>query len=371
MNRLLPILALATAVIVASGVPLDAQNFPTSGWSTDFSRHSVPFEEIVSGGVPKDGIPALTNPSFVTIREADRWIDDREPVALIRVGEFVKIYPLQILIWHEIVNDQIGDLPVSVTFCPLCNTTIAFDRRHEGRTLEFGVTGNLRHSDMVMYDRQTETWWQQATGEGIVGELTGTTLTQVPAPVVSWAQARVDAPDGVVLSRETGYDREYGRNPYRGYDTQDGPYPGFFSKRPDPRLDVMERVVAMGGEDDPVAVPFSALRERRFIELEVNGEDVVVFWSPGTRSALDNRNMDKSRDVGSGVAFRPEAGGRSLTFELHQGGIRDRETGTSWDSMGRAATGPLVGERLEPIEHANHFWFAWAVFRPDTRIVRQ
>jgi hypothetical protein len=149
-------------------------------WITDFSRHTVPLEEIVSGGPPKDGIPALDSPTFETVKEADGWLANEDPVAVVRIGEEVKVYPLQILIWHEIVNDEVDGVPVTVTFCPLCNTTLAFSRVFDGRVLDFGTTGRLRHSDMVMYDRQTETWWQQATGEGLIGTYAGRRLALLP-----------------------------------------------------------------------------------------------------------------------------------------------------------------------------------------------
>ena len=178
-----PVLLLATLVHV-SGIHAQEE------WKTDFTKLAVPWDELVSGGPPKDGIPAIDEPSFQTIREADDWLEDREPVAVVRVGSSAKAYPLQILMWHEIVNDRVGDTPVSVTFCPLCNTTLAFDRRFGDLLLDFGTTGRLRHSDLVMYDRQTETWWQQATGEGIVGAHAGERLTFVPAPVLSWRDVK-------------------------------------------------------------------------------------------------------------------------------------------------------------------------------------
>ncbi|MEX1277564.1 MAG: DUF3179 domain-containing (seleno)protein [Chloroflexota bacterium] len=135
---------------------------PTFGWRTDFSRHEVPLEEIIGGGPGKDGIPAIDQPKFRPVDVVD-WLIDREPVIAFGIGDDWRAYPIQILIWHEIVNDVVADMPVAITFCPLCHTAIAFDRTLDGRVLDFGTTGNLRHSDLVMYDRQTETWWQSAS----------------------------------------------------------------------------------------------------------------------------------------------------------------------------------------------------------------
>jgi len=134
---------------------------------TDFENSSVDHSEIMSGGPPKDGIPAIDNPAFIDASVASEWLKDKEPVIAIEIDGIARAYPLQILMWHEIVNDEIGDSAVSVTFCPLCNASIVFDRDLDGVRYDFGTTGRLRLSDMVMYDRQTETWWQQFTGEGI------------------------------------------------------------------------------------------------------------------------------------------------------------------------------------------------------------
>ena len=150
-------------------------------WSkTDFDQHSVAFSEILSGGPPKDGIPAIDDPQFSPVSEVEDLGPD-EPVIGLAIDGEARAYPLSILIWHEIVNDQIGETPVSVTYCPLCNSAVVFDRRVEGRVLDFGTTGKLRNSDLVMYDRQTESWWQQFLGEAIVGEMTGTVLKSIPA----------------------------------------------------------------------------------------------------------------------------------------------------------------------------------------------
>ena len=339
-------------------------------WRTDFTRHTVPLEEIVSGGPPKDGIPAIDRPRFVSIRDADSWLDDREPVAVVRIGREAKAYPLQILIWHEIVNDEVGGVPVSVTFCPLCNTTLAFDRRFDGRVLDFGTTGRLRHSDLVMYDRQTETWWQQATGEGIVGEYAGRRLEFIPAPVMSWREFKESEPEGRVLSRNTGHRRRYGRNPYEGYDTRQSPIGSFFQGDSDSRLPAMERVVALDVEGDGIAVPFSALAARKVIDVEMRGRRVAVFWAPGTASALDTRAIARGRDVGATNVFETELDGRRLTFRPEgDGRFKDEETGSTWTLAGKAIAGPLTGSELVPVAHGNHFWFAWVVFKPDTRIV--
>ncbi len=372
--RFAPILALTAFLMTTVAGKLFAQSrTDRQEFKTDFDKHTVSFDEIVSGGPPKDGIPAIDRPKFIGVQEADRWIDDREPVVLVELDGVAKAYPLQILIQHEIVNDVVGQTPVTVTYCPLCNTAISFDRRFDGLLLDFGTTGRLRHSDLIMYDRQTETWWQQAIGEGIVGEYAGRRLTFIPSPLISWSTFKENYPNGKVLSRDTGFRRNYGKNPYQFYDRGRGPWPQFFSGRRDGRLPAMERVAAVEIDGESVAFAFSKLKKKRVITEQVGDTPLVVFWAPGTASAVDNSNIAKGRDVGSTGVFdrRLEGRGRTLRFTPDgDGRFTDRETRSTWNILGRAIDGPLTGKQLIPIVHGNHFWFAWGVFKPETRIVK-
>jgi hypothetical protein len=337
---------------------------------TDFSRHAVDLREIVSGGPPKDGIPPIDKPAFVSPVEADRWLAADEPVLVFAHAGDARAYPLQILIWHEIVNDVVGDRPVAVTFCPLCNSALVFDRRVQAKVLDFGTTGKLRHSDLVMWDRQTESWWQQLTGEAIVGELMGTRLTALPAPLVAYGTFRTAYPQGRVLSRDTGRQRDYGSNPYVGYDNPAIRQPFLLRGAPDARLPAMERVVALELGGEAKAYPYGELAKVGAVNDRVGGLDVVVLHRSGTRSALDGHAIATSRDVGTGAVFERAVQGRTLTFELREGALLDRETGTRWSLLGQALDGPLQGQRLTPVVHGNHFAFAWLAFRPQSAIYR-
>jgi hypothetical protein len=351
-----------------------AQTTDTESWNTDFGRASVPLSEIISGGPPKDGIPSIDDPLFETVRDADIWLEATDPLLVIEIGGTVKAYPLAILVWHEIVNDEVGGLPVVVTFCPLCNTALVFEREIDGRLLDFGTTGRLRLSDLVMYDRQTESWWQQALGEAIVGKFTGARLSAVVANTLAWADVRRLYPDVQVLSRDTGHSSyrdsgRYGRNPYVGYDSRDRPY-GLFRGKTLYDLPALERVAAVDSGRGWAAA-FSDLAREGVAHGEIGDLRFVVFWSPGASSALDASRIAAGRDVGQSAAFDRRLEGRSLTFESvagQTGQYRDRETGSEWDLAGRAISGPLAGRRLEPVSHSNPFWFAWAAFRPDTEI---
>ncbi|MEX0629214.1 MAG: DUF3179 domain-containing protein [Chloroflexota bacterium] len=342
---------------------------PTFGWRTDFSRHEVPLEEIIGGGPGKDGIPAIDQPKFRPVDVVD-WLIDREPVIAFGIGDDWRAYPIQILIWHEIVNDVVADMPVAITFCPLCHTAIAFDRTLDGRVLDFGTTGNLRHSDLVMYDRQTETWWQQATGQAIVGQLAGTQLEFLPSQLISWGQFVEAHPDGVVLSRETGHPRDYDRNPYPGYDSVDSdPFLLEDKTLLDGRLSPKVRILGIVINDEAAAYPFPFLADHPVVNDDVGGEPIVVFWTDGAASGLGGPTVAGGQIVGAANAFSREVDGRALTFEPAQdGAMRDLETGSSWSFDGRAVAGELEGALLELLVADSPFWFAWVVFRPDTRI---
>src|SRR5919198_4331047 len=258
-----------------------------AGWKTDFGRHTVPLREFMSGGPGKDGIPALERPRLAPVGEAT-YLRPQEPVIALRLAGQARAYPLQILIWHEIVNDTVAGVPVAVTFCPLCNTAIAFDRRVGRRTLSFGTTGNLRNSDLVMYDRQTQSWWQQFGGQALVGHYSGTQLRQLPARIVAWREFARRYPHGLVLTRNTGFSRAYGENPYTGYD--DVSSPPFFgaAHADDSRLQPKERVVLLERGRHAAVVPFSVLRRERLDRVTVGGHRLIVRWRGGVASALDS-----------------------------------------------------------------------------------
>ena len=333
------------------------------------SPEERPYELLLSGGVPQDGIPAITVPQFVTIEEADEWLQPEEPVILVERGEQARAYPIQILIWHEIVNDEIGSVPVVVTYCPLCNTAIAFERTVEGEVLDFGTTGRLRYSNLIMYDRQTESWWQQGTGEAIAGEYTGERLTFLPAFIIGWEAFKEAYPEGRVLSRDTGHSRSYGSNPYPGYDDVNSA-PFLYEGPETPGvLPPKARVLAVGMEGEaPVAYSYTLFEELRVANDSVDEEPIVVFWSPETASPLDSRDLSAGREVGALLAFSRQVGGKTLTFAYENGQIVDEETGTVWDPLGVAQEGPLAGEELEPTVAANYLWFALAAFTPQTRV---
>ena len=340
--------------------------FDTTGWRTDFSRRAVPLDEFISGGPPRDGIPPIDDPTFVPIGVEP--IEDAEPVISVAAGDSARAYPIRIMIWHEIVNDRIGDRPIAVTFCPLCRTSVVFDRVLDGRELTFGTTGNLRKSDLVMWDRQTESWWQQFSGEAIVGELTGARLRIVPSQLISHGEFRRRFPEGRVLSSDTGHERRYGQNPYVGYDDLDS-RPFLLDEEVDGRLAPKQRVVTVEGPREFAVYPLDRLARAGVIDDQVDGRPVVVWHQPGLASALDTGRLADGERVGTALVYGRRVRGRTLTFSAAgPDTLRDLETGSTWDRDGRATGGPLAGARLPEIAHDIPFWFAVAAFRPDARI---
>ncbi|QXT38665.1 DUF3179 domain-containing protein [Gymnodinialimonas ceratoperidinii] len=272
---------------------------PTAGWpNTDFSTATVDLSEVHSGGVPRDGIPALDAPRMIPAGE-ETALEGAEPVLTVALdGAPARAYPLRYLTWHEIVNDMVGDLPIAVTYCPLCNSAMVFDRRVAGEVLSFGVSGNLRHSDMIMFDRQTESWWQQAIGEGIAGVHAGAELAQLPGWLESWDSFRQAYPEGLVMAEPRGYRRPYGRNPYVGYDSSGWPFL-YSGEQPPHGIDPLARVVRVGDQAWPL--------ERLATEGSVAEAGVTITWAAGTASALDAARLAEGRDVGQ-IRVRDGAG---------------------------------------------------------------
>ncbi len=292
------------AAVFLAGLLVAAWMAVAESWKTNFEVRSIDLGEIMSGGPPKDGIPPIDDPKFKPL-SAISHLADTEPVVSVIIGEDARAYPLQVLMWHEIVNDTVGGVPVSVTFCPLCNAAVVFDRRLEGMVLDFGTTGRLRHSDLVMYDRQTESWWQQFLGEAIVGDLTGKVLKMIPSRLESFARFRDRAPGGRVLVPNDPSGRRYGANPYANYDSSPRPflYRGAGPKEIAPLARVVTVESASGGRE---AWSLDLLRERRRIETETG---LVLTWEPGQNSALDSEWIAEGTDVGNVVVQRKSGRG--------------------------------------------------------------
>ncbi|GAB4225592.1 MAG: DUF3179 domain-containing protein [Methyloligellaceae bacterium] len=279
------------------------ERWRAEGWTkTDFSKTSVKFDEILSGGPPKDGIPSIDKPKFIPVKE-EKEVGATEPVVGFALNGDARAYPLRILMWHEIVNDVVGGVPVTVTYCPLCNSAIVFDRRLDGKVLDFGTTGKLRNSDLVMYDRQTESWWQQFTGTGIIGTYTGRQLATFPARLESFERFKARHPDGKVLVPNIPSMRAYGRNPYVNYDLATRPF--LYSGDLPEGINPMARVVVVYDGKESSAVSLDLLRRKGSLTLGAT----TLKWEPGQNSALEKEKISEGRDVGNVIARKKTAQG--------------------------------------------------------------
>ena len=366
--------AAGSTTVVTEDVELPERLAAVTGrWATDFTTRSIDLSELrvgIQAPDPRDRIPPLDDPPFESVVDAAEWLEDPEPGVLLELEGDARFYPLRILTRHEIVNHDVDGRPVTVTYCPLCNTALAFDPVVGGERLRFGVSGLLRNSDLVMWDDKTQSLWQQITGKAIVGSLTGTTLDLIPSAIVAWQDFAAEHPAGLVLDRDTGFGIAYSANPYVGYSSRPRPFPGFFDGEIDERFPALERVVGVSIGDVHTAYPFSLLREIRAVNDVVGGTPLTVFWGArDTADALDDARIADGRAIGTGVAYLSTVDGDVLTFRPH-GDDRfvDDQTGTIWNLFGRALDGLLDGRRLEVATHRNEFWFAWQAFFPDGRV---
>jgi hypothetical protein len=348
---------------------LDSWQNPTDKLPTP----SIDLSILRSGGPPPDGIPSIDEPVFHAASGVD-YLGSTDPVVAVKINGDARAYPLDIMIWHELVNDTVGGVPVAVAYCPLCNSVTVYEREIGGEVLDFGVSGLLYNSSLVMYDRQTETLWSHFSGEPLYGALADAELVSIPATIVGFGTWRAEHPDGLVLNRQTGATRNYGSNPYPGYDDVDAS-PFLFEGEVDGRFTAMTRVVGVENEEGSIATafPLLELRESGVASSSLGDDEVVAFWIPGSASALDDQQVSGGIDVGSTGVFSPIADGQSLTFvsSADDDGtveITDIETGSTWNIFGEATDGELAGIELDQFVHIDTFWFAWIAFHPSSSI---
>ena len=293
----------------------------------------IDLSEIFSGGPPPDGIPPLEDPAFEPAGEVD-WLPGVEPVLALEINGDARAYPLRIMTWHELVNGTVGGIPVTVSYCPLCNSAVAYDRRVGDRILDFGTSGELFNSALVMYDRQTESLWSHYTGQAVAGHLTGTELDFIPVQTVSFEDFLATYPQGHVLSLSTGYARSYGQNPYEFYDSSSQPF--LFRGSIDGRLEPMTRVLALRRGGEGAVIPYDVLAERGVVPFTFAGRELVALYQPGTASALDSGVIADGRDVGATGVFVRSVDGQPLDLSVaDDGGFIDAASGVVYDILGR------------------------------------
>ena len=332
------------------GVPLGAAGQQSN--SGQEVKHIVPLDQIVSGGPPPDGIPSIDNPKFLSVADANKFLKDSDLVLGITINGQTKAYPLLILVWHEIVNDKVGGVPVAVTYCPLCFTTQVFNRTISGNVVEFGTSGKLYNNNLVMYDRLSGSLWSQALGEGIVGTHAGESLKRFPFDLAYWKDWKQLYPNSVVLSTDTGFTRPYGVDPYGDYYTSDQLF--FPISNLDKRLGLKEMVVGLDNEGQYKAYVLNQIESSKIINDKVGNKSIVLF-------SLYPRMIR---------AYSPIINSKALDFQYNASTnkIIDKQTGSEWNFDGLAVNGQLKGKQLTRLPFDEGFWFSWSAFHPQTRI---
>ncbi len=327
---------------VVSTDNVDSQIMETNG-----EKHLIPLDKIRGGGPPKDGIPSIDNPKFAQADDAP-FVSDSDVVIGLEINGEAKAYPLFILVWHEIVNDNVGDTPVAVTYCPLCYTNQVFERVIDGKTVEFGTSGKLYNSNLLMYDRLTDSYWSQSLGLAVKGELTGMNLKTVPFDVITWGDWKKIHPDSLVLTTDTGHIRSYGTDPYGNYYTE--PRIMFPVENRDDRLFPKEIIVGFNDGDIYKAYTQKSIEKRSPINDKVGNVPILLV------SEFEQNSRAFERTVEDVV----------LEFEYVDGKLVDMGTNSEWNYDGEAVSGPLKGTQLTRMSIHPGFWFEWAAFHPDT-----
>jgi hypothetical protein len=345
-----------TSITIAAVV--DNTNSSAAAAIAKQEKSIVPLDQIVSGGPPPDGIPSIDDPQFVSVQEASKFLEDSDLVLGLNINGDIRAYPLQILVWHEIVNDKVDDMPVAVTYCPLCFTNQVFNRTiNDGQeVVEFGTSGKLYNSNLVMYDRKSQSLWSQALAEGIVGKYAGTKLERVPFDIAYWKEWKQLYPDSKVLSRDTGSNRPYGADPYGDYYTNSDVL--FPVPNSDDRLGQKEIVVGFENKGQYKAYKLQEIENKKVINDQVNSKPIALFsLYPFMVRAYDPILQDGIQKM-------------SLQFDYNtkNNKFTDKQTGSLWNFEGKAVSGQMKGKQLTRLPFDEGFWFEWVAFHPKTEI---
>jgi hypothetical protein len=352
-------IAIGTLAVLYGGESTPQVIFANSGESsvsselvlmeTDGIKHLIPLDRIKGGGPPKDGIPSIDNPVFVDV-QGSQFMSDSDTVIGLEINGEAKAYPIFILVWHEIVNDSVGGTPVSVTYCPLCYTNQVFERIIDGQEVEFGTSGKLYNSNLLMYDRLTESYWSQALGMAVKGELSGYQLNLVPFDVITWGDWKKLHPDTLVLTTDTGHIRSYATDPYGNYYTE--PRIMFPVEHRDDRLFPKEIVIGFNENGIYKAYKQNDIESNILINDSIGDTPVMLTSLFSENSRAFERMIDD--DV--------------FDFVYEDGTILDVQTNSEWNYDGLAISGESKGLQLERMVIEPGFWFEWVAFHPETLV---
>lgn len=322
---------------------------------TNGTKHSIPLDQIISSGTPKDGIPSIDSPRFVSTEKAQEFLVEGDFGIGFEYKGDARFYPFKILVWHEIVNDWVAGEPFAITYHPLTLSTVVFERTVQGQAMEFGVSDRLYNSNLLMYNRtdnsDQETLWLQATGQAVVGPYTGLELKIVPSDNLTFGDWKRQYPDGKVLSEDTGFALDYNRDPYGNYYTRPGllfPVSYYDDRLPDKAV-----VLGVQVEGQAKAYPQKDLTQLLIVNDELGGVPIVVWQNPENQVSR---------------ALIRQLGDKVLEFDLKNGQPVDKQTNSVWSWKGQALEGELKGEQLTEPRQLISFWFSWAANYPKTKL---
>ena len=334
---------------------------PTESNSVDFEyteptimetngvKHIIPLDKIKGGGPPKDGIPSIDRPVFANI-QGSNFMSDSDTVIGLEINGEAKAYPLFILVWHEIVNDNVGGTPVAVTYCPLCYTNQVFERIIDGQEVEFGTSGKLYNSNLLMYDRFTESYWSQALGMAVKGELSGYKLNLIPFDVITWGDWKILHPDTLVLTTDTGHIRSYATDPYGNYYTE--PRILFPVENSDDRMHPKEIILGFNQGNTYKAYKQSDIESNILLNDSIDKTPVLLVSLFSQNSRAFERTLDD----------------KVLDFEYIENKITDKQTNSEWNYDGLSISGEYEGKQLKRMHIEPGFWFEWVAFHPETLV---
>lgn len=329
----------------------------TSGNGTATNQWSIPANRVFDGGPGKDGIPALVDPDMVESNAELSYLDDDDLVLGIKIGDDIRAYTHPVLDWHEIINDEIGGIPMAITYCPLTGTGFGWGREVNGQVTTFGVSGLLYNSNLIPYDRATDSNWSQMLSESVNGVNIGQNPVFYPLLETTWKQWKAWYPNTVVTSSNTGISRRYGDYPYGDYRESSNLI--FPVENSDDRLHRKERVLGVRLGNQVKAYTIASFGDGKIIEDELTGQRIVSVGSNAENWAVS--------------FLDPAIDGTRLEFELTADGpnILVDQFSNTWNVFGEAVSGPNEGALLEKPESFIGFWFAWAAFFPTVELYQQ
>ena len=345
------LLILLVLVILSAGLLFDNSVAAVTGED----RLDLFAEEAISGGPPPDGIPPIEDPDYISMEDAEMELANSSVVFVFEAEDDVFIYPQNILVWHEIVNEEIDGEKMIITYCPLTGSALGFKGNTSAGETTMGTSGNLVNSNLIMFDRNTNSYWPQILGQSIEGELKGERLEEFPLIWTTWELAKDYYNEAKVLSRDTGFARDYDRDPYGSYAQSDNYYdsggPLFPVMESDDQFPDKKVVMAGRFNEIPFAFSKNLIAEEQVINLEVDGESLVAIY---------DGKLDTAR------VFRQEGSDSEFIYDSDSDEVRDQATETVWNARGLAVTGELEDTQLEQVNVFDVMWFAWYAFYPES-----